>query len=77
MNVGKSDRLVRLVSALALLSCAGMAPFPLAVRVGAMALPGLYLLATAVFGSCLGYRLMGRSTCPVDVRDGERASSRS
>lgn len=73
MNVGKSDRLVRLVSAIALLSCAVMAPFPLAVRVGAMALPGLYLLATAAFGSCLGYRLMGRSTCPVDAH----ASSRS
>jgi hypothetical protein len=77
MNVGKSDRLVRLVSALGLLFCAAMAPFPLAVRVGAMALPGLYLLATAAFGSCLGYRLMGRSTCPVDAPSGERVSSRS
>ena len=29
---------------------------------------GVYLLFTALAGSCLGYRLMGRSTCPVEQR---------
>jgi hypothetical protein len=62
-NVGTMDRLARVAAAAALLSCSALAPLPLVARVGLMAAPGIYLLATALFGSCLGYRLMGRSTC--------------
>jgi hypothetical protein len=36
----------------------------LGVRLAAFSLPAVYLLFTAVAGSCLGYRLMGKSTCP-------------
>ncbi|WP_437933803.1 YgaP family membrane protein [Sorangium sp. So ce341] len=64
-NVGKMDRLFRGLSALALLACAWAAPLPLAARLGALGLTGLYLLFTALSGTCLGYALIGRSTCPL------------
>lgn len=63
-NVGTPDRLARAVAALALLTCSVLAPLPLGVRVAAMGAPGLYMLLTALAGTCLGYTLMGRSTCP-------------
>lgn len=62
-NVGTLDRLARGATAASLLACGALAPLPLVARIGMMAVPGIYLLATALFGSCLGYRLMGRSTC--------------
>ena len=51
---------------LAMLSCSVMAPLPYAVRVPAFGLMGVYMLFTALAGTCLGYRLMGRSTCPLE-----------
>jgi len=62
-NVGTMDRLGRAGAAALLLACSALAPLPFWARMGLMAAPGLYLLATALFGTCLGYRLMGRSTC--------------
>ena len=41
------------------LPAAVMAPLPLVVRVLGLGLPGLYLLATVLAGSCLGY-----AACP-------------
>jgi hypothetical protein len=32
----------------------------------ALGLAGVYVAMTALVGSCLGYRLMGRSTCPLE-----------
>ena len=63
-NVGTADRLARFVAAALLFACSALAPLPLLVRVFACGVPGLYLLATAAFGGCLGYRLLGLSTCP-------------
>ncbi|HKY41406.1 MAG TPA: DUF2892 domain-containing protein [Polyangiaceae bacterium] len=62
-NVGSLDRILRGVSALSLLSCSVLAPFSLTIRLLAFALPGAYLLLTAVAGSCVGYRALGKSTC--------------
>jgi hypothetical protein len=73
-NVGKIDRVLRLFGAaallvgavalarVALLAYAGWTSLPLlgAVALGAQ---GLYLLFSAAAGTCLGYRLLGRSTC--------------
>jgi hypothetical protein len=67
-NLGTLDRLARLVAALPLFVCSVMAPLPLAARVAAFALPACYMILTALAGSCLGYRLMGRSTCPAQAR---------
>jgi hypothetical protein len=66
-NVGNWDRIFRGLGALGMLTCSVMAPLPLAVRVGAFGASGVYLLFTALAGTCLGYRLMGRSTCPTEL----------
>jgi Protein of unknown function (DUF2892) len=68
MNLGSKDRLARVLGALPLAVCSVMAPFPLPLRLGLMALPAVYLLGTALVGSCLGYKLMGRSTCEVPLK---------
>ncbi|MBS2029137.1 MAG: DUF2892 domain-containing protein [Deltaproteobacteria bacterium] len=65
-NVGNVDRIFRVVGALALSTCAVLAPMPLAVA-GIFGALGCYLFLSALAGSCLGYRLMGRSTCPVEA----------
>jgi hypothetical protein len=64
-NVGTIDRVARGIGALVMATCAVMAPLPLTVRVAALALPAVYVAFTALRGTCLGYRLMGVSTCPV------------
>jgi hypothetical protein len=69
-NVGGVDRLFRALGGSALVVCAFLAPVPVWARVAGLGGGGLYLLATALIGSCLGYRLMGRSTCPAEARSG-------
>lgn len=63
-NLGSVDRWLRVLAALALGACAVVGPFSLAVRFGVFGVNAAYLLWSALAGSCLGYRLMGRSTCP-------------
>ena len=67
-NVGNADRIARLVVGLALIVAALVAPVSFAFRVGAFATLGGYTVLTALAGTCLGYRLMGRSTCPTHSR---------
>ncbi len=67
-NVGTMDRVGRGLGAAAMMTCAFLAPLPLAARAAAFGLTGAYLLFTALAGTCLGYRLMGKSTCPVGSR---------
>lgn len=67
-NLGTPDRLARLLASLPLFVCSVMAPLPLMARAAAFALPACYLVFTSLAGSCLGYRLMGRSTCPTTAR---------
>ena len=64
-NLGSLDRALRVFGALALLTCALLSPFSLPLRIAALALPGVYLLGTALLGTCLGYKLMGRSSCGI------------
>jgi hypothetical protein len=66
-NLASWDRVLRALAAVGLLVAAIMVPWPLAVRVAALGLPALYMALSSVFGACLGYRLMGRSTCPVEA----------
>lgn len=67
-NVGSSDRLFRALGALALLTCSVMAPLPLLVRVGMFGALGAYLMFTALAGTCFGYAIMGKSSCPTEPR---------
>jgi hypothetical protein len=63
-NVGVSDRIARALGGASLLTCSFLAPLPLAARMAVFGTMGVYLLMTAVVGSCVGYALMGKSSCP-------------
>ena len=65
-NVARRDRAVRAVAGCGMLVCSVFAPLPPLVRLLALGGGGVYLVATAVFGSCLGYRMLGISTCRAD-----------
>ena len=67
-NVGTMDRVARGVGGLGLLTCAFMAPLAAEVRLPLFGAMAAYLAYTALAGSCLGYRMMGRSTCPAEQR---------
>lgn len=66
-NVGTMDRMARTVGGGAMIAAVALAPVSPALLVGGLAMGG-YLLATALAGTCVGYRLMGRSTCPHEAR---------
>lgn len=63
-NVGTADRALRAIAATMLFLAAALAPLSPAVRLLGLGGMGAYLMFTAIAGTCLGYRLMGRSTCP-------------
>ena len=67
-NVGSVDRWLRVLLGLALAVGAVAAPFSWGIRLGVFGLNAAYLLWSALAGSCVGYRLMGRSTCPATGR---------
>jgi hypothetical protein len=67
-NVGMRERSFRLAGGAAVLVAAAVAPLPLAIRLAALGVPGIYLLVTAVARRCFGYGLMGRSSCRTDDR---------
>ncbi|MGK3987690.1 DUF2892 domain-containing protein [Sorangium sp. So ce136] len=64
-NVGNMERVLRGLGALALLIGAWASPLPLAARLVVLGLSGVYVMFTALSGTCLGYALIGRSTCPL------------
>jgi len=67
-NLGKGDRAARALAVIGLMTCSIFAPLPLMVRVSGFGLMAVYLLYTALSGTCLGYALIGRSTCPTAER---------
>ena len=66
-NLGNADRVLRAIAAVALFVAAFIAPVPLIATVG-FALTGVYMIGTTLVGTCLGYKLIGVSTCPVKQR---------
>lgn len=64
-NVGSWDRVLRGLGALAMIATAAVVPMSDPIR-WALGLSGVYVALTALVGSCLGYRLIGRSTCPLE-----------
>lgn len=62
-NVGTLDRWVRAVAGLTMASLALMLPLSPLLRLAGLGLPGGYLVISALAGTCLGYRMLGRSTC--------------
>jgi hypothetical protein len=67
-NLGTNDRIARVIGGALILLCSVTAPLPLAVRAAGFGLSGVYLLFSAIAGTCFGYRLMGKSTCPLASR---------
>ena len=65
-NLSTMDRVIRAIVAVGLAGGAVAAPLPWAVRVAGLGLSATYLLFTAFAGTCLGYRLIGVSTCPTE-----------
>ncbi|HET7540675.1 MAG TPA: DUF2892 domain-containing protein [Polyangiaceae bacterium] len=63
-NIGTSDRIARAFGGASLMTCSFLAPLPLAVRIAALGAGGVYLLMTALVGTCAGYAIMGKSSCP-------------
>jgi hypothetical protein len=63
-NVGTLDRTLRTLAALAASLAAFLAPLPALPRAIGFGTFALYMAVTALSGTCLGYRLIGRSTCP-------------
>jgi hypothetical protein len=66
-NLGNADRTIRAITAVAMLIASFTTPVPLTAAVG-LALTGLYLIGTSLVGTCLGYKLIGVSTCPIKQR---------
>lgn len=64
-NVGSWDRALRTLMGAAMLVGAFVTPFSLAVRVLVFGGMAAYILMTALSGTCLGYKMMGMSTCPL------------
>ena len=75
-NAASWDRALRAIAGCGMLLCSLFAPLPLLVRVLAFGGGGVYMLGSAIVGSCLGYRMMGISTCPVDGTAGKAAADR-
>lgn len=66
-NVGSLDRVARGLGASAMIVAALVAPWELWLRIGVGA-TGAYVLLTAIVGACVGYRLVGLSTCPMEAK---------
>lgn len=66
-NLGKVDRMLRAAGAVAMVVGAAVLPVSLELRL-ALGVSGIYVLMTALWGTCLGYRLLGMSTCPAGSR---------
>ena len=67
-NLGRSDRFVRALAIVGLSVCSIVSPLPLQLRVPAFGVLAVYLLYTVLSGTCLGYALLGKSTCRTPVR---------
>lgn len=63
-NLAGWDRGLRVLGAIAMVIAAVVAPISLtwSLVLGGNA---AYMMFTALSGTCLGYRLMGKSTCPI------------
>jgi hypothetical protein len=64
-NVANWDRILRAIAGAAMIAGSFMMPWPLVVRVLVLGMMGAYLVMTAVAGTCLGYKMMGMTTCPL------------
>ncbi len=62
INVGGTDRIIRIIAGLALIGLAATG------TIGVWGYIGVVPLLTGVFKFCPGYALFGLSTCPMDKK---------
>lgn len=62
-NLGTLHRGLRVLAAALAGACAVFGPWAPAVRYGVFGAMAGYLLWTALVGSCIGLRLLGKATC--------------
>ena len=67
-NVGTLDRVVRGLGAAWMLTCAFLAPLAVELRAPIFGTLAAYLLFSSLRGTCLGYRMLGKTTCPANSR---------
>ena len=67
-SAASCDRILRAIAGLTMITSSFLVPLPLLVRVLALGFGGVYMVATTLVGTCLFYKLMGLSTCPVQQR---------
>jgi len=65
-NLAAWDRGLRIVIGIVLILAAVWAPLSWPLRLFALGGTGAYLIVSALAGTCVGYHLMGQSTCPVE-----------
>ncbi|MCX5746071.1 MAG: DUF2892 domain-containing protein [Proteobacteria bacterium] len=63
-NLGTLDRMGRIVASLVMVIAAVALPWRAGIRLPVFLGLAGYMLMTSVAGTCLGYKLMGYSTCP-------------
>jgi hypothetical protein len=66
-NVGSLERVMRGLMSMAMIVGAFVAAAHVEIRLG-LGIMGVYVGFTALAGTCVGYRLMGLSTCPTEHR---------
>lgn len=67
-NIGNGERVIRGLASVGLLSCSVLSPLPLPVRLVVFGATGLYMLFAALSGTCAGYAMLGKSSCPAQPR---------
>ena len=67
-NVASWDRALRAIAGAGMIVGSIFAPLPILVRVLVLGGGGLYMLETALVGTCFGYKMLGISTCPADPK---------
>lgn len=64
-NIGTTDRIVRLILGMLLISSVFIVSGGIWLKI-ALGVFGLFVIAEAVSGWCVLYKLLGRNTCPVE-----------
>jgi len=63
-NLGTADRIARIVASMLMVIAAVAGPWPASFRLPVFLGLAGYMVLSSLAGTCLGYKLMGVSSCP-------------
>jgi len=72
INTASWDRALRALAGAAMLAASIVGSWPTLAHVIGLGVGGGYMLGSGLLGTCLGYKLMGVSTCPLERQDATR-----